>query len=409
MSEEHTLDLFDASPEAEPEAPAPQRASDPKRRKGPRVWTVAQVNQAVRVLLEEHVPPVWVVGEVAGWTRARSGHCYFTLKDERAQLKCVLFRSDAERVPTDPSEGTRIRVYGGLTLYEARGDYQMVARRVEAEDGEGLWKKAFEALRKKLEAEGLTSAERKRPLPALPTRVGVVTSISGAALRDILAGLRARAPWIHVIVRNARVQGEGSSRAVAAGVRTLGASGQVDVLIVGRGGGSIEDLWAFNEEPVARAIAECPVPVVSAVGHEVDVTIADLVADVRAPTPTAAAALVVREAGRRLDVVATVRPRLARALRSRIDRMVLRRDESAGRSERAVRVLLDRRGAKLATAAGRIHALSPLKTLERGYAVALDDGGRVVRSTEALPAGSEFTVQLPDGRVRAESRGREES
>lgn len=405
MTEEHTLDLFDASPEAEAEAPPPPREPEVRKRKGPRVWTVAQVNQAVRVLLEEHVPPVWVVGEVAGWTRARSGHCYFTLKDDRAQLKCVLFRSDAERVPTDPAEGTRIRVYGGLTLYEARGDYQMVVRRVEAEDGEGLWKKAFEALRKKLEAEGLTAAERKRPLPALPTRVGVVTSISGAALRDIVAGLRVRAPWVHVIVRNARVQGEGSARAVAGGVRTLGASGQVDVLIVGRGGGSIEDLWAFNEEPVARAIADCPVPVVSAVGHEVDVTIADLVADARAPTPTAAAALVVREAGRRLDVVATVRPRLARALQSRIDRMVLRRDESSGRSERAVRVMLDRHRAKLASIAGRVHALSPLKTLERGYAVALDSDGLVVRSTEALPTGSDFTVQLPDGRVRAESRG----
>lgn len=397
----YTIDLFDE------DDPPPEPVVVPKaKRKGPRVWSVAQVNKAVRILLEENVAPVWVGGEVAGWTRARSGHCYFTLKDEAAQLKCVFFKSDAERVPTDPAEGDRVRVYGGLTLYEARGDYQMVARRVEAEDGEGQWRKAFEALRAKLEAEGLTDPDKKRALPALPTTVGVVTSTSGAALRDIVAGLRARAPWVHVVVRNARVQGDGASRSVAEAVRTLGHSGRVEVMIVGRGGGSIEDLWAFNEEPAARAIAECPVPVVSAVGHEVDVTIADLVADVRAPTPSAAAAMVVQAAGRRLDAVAALRPRYRRALQSRIERLVLRRDETSRRSERAVLARVERGKGRLMTVAGRLNALSPLKTLERGYAVALDGKGAVVRGTEGLPAGASFTLRVSDGSVQAQSLGK---
>ena len=180
-----------------------------------------------------------------------------------------------------------MRAFGGLTLYEARGEYQLVVRRLETEDAEGLWRLAFERLRSKLEAEGLLAPERKRELPRFPEAVGVVTSLAGAALADILTVVRRRAPWTRVIVRGARVQGEGSAEEVAEAIRALGASGLVDVLIVGRGGGSLEDLWAFNEEVVARAIVACPVPVISAVGHEVDVTICDLVADVRAPTPSA--------------------------------------------------------------------------------------------------------------------------
>jgi len=397
---DHTLDLFDDDSEPETESP---HMGPPRR--GPRVWSVTQVNQAVRLLLEDRIPPVWVVGEVAGWTRARSGHCYFTLKDEVSQLKCVLFRADADRVPTDPAEGTRVRAYGALTLYEARGDYQMVARRLETEEGEGTWKKAFEELRRKLELEGLTSPDRKRALPDLPTTVGVVTSITGAALRDMVAGFRSRAPWVRVLVRNARVQGEGSSESVAAALRTLSGSGLVDVVIVGRGGGSIEDLWAFNEEPVARAIAESAVPVVSAVGHEVDVTIADLVADVRAPTPTAAATLVVQAAGRRLDALAALRPRYRRALQSRIERMVMRRDDTGRRAERAMAAALLGGRARATLLAGRLNALSPLKTLERGYAVALDPAGRVVRSRKALPAGASFLLKFADGKIAAESRG----
>jgi len=366
---------------------------------------VTEVNRSIRTLLEESVPPVWIAGEVAGWTRARSGHCYFTLKDEASQIKCVLFRTDSARLTQDPSEGTRVRVYGGLTLYEARGDYQLVARRLEQEQGEGDWRRAFEQLRRQLEAEGLLAPERKRPLPALPGVIGVVTSADGAALRDILVGLGSRAPWVRVLVRAARVQGEGSATEISRAIQALCQSGQPDLLIVGRGGGSIEDLWAFNDEGVARAIAASTVPVVSAVGHETDVTISDLVADLRAPTPTAAATLAIQSAARRLDNLPTLRPRLERGLRSRLDRVRVRTARGGERLAASTQRLLDRRRAQAGALAGRLDALSPLRTLERGYAVALDERGAVVRRTSHLPAGAAFTLRLPDGILGAQSTG----
>ena len=282
----------------------------------PRVWSVTQVNRAVRSLLEDTIESLWISGELANWTRARSGHCYFTLKDEQAQLRCAMFKTEAATLPADPEEGTTVRAFGGLTLYEARGEYQLVVRRLEAEDAEGLWRQAFERLRSKLEAEGLLAPERKRALPRFPEAVGVVTSLAGAALADILTVVRRRAPWTRVIVRGARVQGEGSGDEVAEAIRALGASGLVDVLIVGRGGGSLEDLWAFNEEVVARAIVACPVPVISAVGHEVDVTISDLVADVRAPTPSAGAETAVKDGEGLSDALGVTRTRMSGALRA---------------------------------------------------------------------------------------------
>ncbi|NNL30891.1 MAG: exodeoxyribonuclease VII large subunit, partial [Gemmatimonadetes bacterium] len=313
MTDDGSLDLFDdldgpddgseggASPTSPDErASAIRDASRPdpldqadENPPEPKVWSVSQVNRAVRGLLESSVEPLWVGGEVANWTRSRAGHCYFTLKDDRAQLKSVMFAREAERLPTDPDEGNQVRVFGDLTLYEARGDYQMVVRRLEADGADGLWRKAFEELRARLKAEGLLEPELKRPLPRYPRTVGVVTSPTGAAFRDVLSVLTRRAPWVRVVLRGSRVQGEGAANEIADAVRRLDESGLADVLIVGRGGGSLEDLWAFNEEPVARAIAGCTTPVVSAVGHEVDVTISDLVADLRAPTPSAAAESVV--------------------------------------------------------------------------------------------------------------------
>ena len=219
----------------------------------PKVWTVTEVNRSVKEMLEDFLPPLWVSGEVANWTAHRSGHRYFTLKDDQAQIRCVMFRSDARLLPIDPDDGMNVRVFGGLTLYEARGEYQLTVRRLEAQDADGLWRLAFEKLRKKLDAEGLLDPRRKRPLPRFPRTVGIVTSTTGAALRDILTVLRRRAPWTRVVVRACRVQGEGAAVDVADAIRVLAASGRVDVMIVGRGGGSIEDLWAFNEEPVARA------------------------------------------------------------------------------------------------------------------------------------------------------------
>ena len=393
----------------------------------PRVWSVTQVNRAVRVLLEDTIESLWISGEVANWTRARSGHCYFTLKDEQAQLRCVMFKTEAASLPGDPEEGTTLRALGGLTLYEARGEYQLVVRRLEAEGAEGLWRQAFERLRSKLEAEGLLAPERKRALPRFPEAVGVVTSLAGAALADILTVIRRRAPWTRVIVRGARVQGEGSAEEVADAIRALGGSGLVDVLIVGRGGGSLEDLWAFNEEVVARAILACPVPVISAVGHEVDVTISDLVADVRAPTPSAAAETVVKDGDGLDDALGISRTRMSGALRAIASRrrevlglrlsqlrhsgvgLVRPRrevvDRAGDRMESAIRGLATFKRARLTEVAGKMDVLSPLATLRRGYALPQDGDGRILRSIEAFKEGDRFALRVSDGSVPCEVQG----
>ena len=394
---------------------------------GPKVWSVSQVNRAVRGLLEDSVEPLWVGGEIGSWTRSRAGHCYFSLKDERAQLRAVMFSREARKLPTDPDEGTKVRAFGDLTLYEARGEYQMVVRKLEAEGAEGLWRKAFEELRKRLEAEGLLAPERKRRLPRYPRCVGVVTSPTGAALRDVISVMARRAPWSSILLAGSRVQGEGASSEIAAALRRLDASGRADVIIVGRGGGSLEDLWAFNEEPVARAIAACETPVVSAVGHEVDVTIADLVADARAPTPSAAAEAVVpdgvalleqlrrtperlgrglRRAGqRRREAVADRLVRLGRAMERRLVPTRQAVSLGADRLERRMTTLATDRRSRLSALSGRLEALSPLSTLARGYSVARTPEGRVLRSVDDLQPGTRFHLRVADGTVEAESLG----
>jgi len=425
VSDDLSLDLFpEGFPEEDQEPEPVETAPEPP---GPKVWSVSQVNRAVRGLLEETVEPLWVGGEVGGWTRSRPGHRYFTLKDDRAQLRCVMFAREAVGLPGDPDEGSRIRAFGELTLYEARGDYQLVVRRIEAEGAEGLWRIAFEKLRAKLEAEGLLDPSRRRPLPAHPMCVGVVTSLEGAALRDIVSVLQRRAPWTRLVVRGTRVQGEGASLEIAKALRTLGSSGLADVIIVGRGGGSVEDLWAFNEEPVARAIAECPVPVVSAVGHEVDVTIADLVADLRAPTPSAAAEAVVPDGQTVAAALRRIPERLGRALRgvsdrrrarvesrlARLARAMERRfgpprqtvDRALARLERGARSKAEERRRRLGALAARLEALSPLGTLDRGYAVARTADGRVLKGLADFPRGARFHLRVTDGTVEAESLG----
>jgi exodeoxyribonuclease VII large subunit len=393
----------------------------------PKSWSVSQVNRAVRLLLEDTVEPLWVSGEVANWTRARSGHCYFTLKDEKAQLRCAMFRSEAQMLPIDPDEGMSIRAFGRLTLYEGRGEFQLVARRLEGEGAEGLWRLAFEKLRAKLEEEGLLDPELRRPLPRFPDRIGVVTSPTGAALRDILSVVRRRAPWTKVVLRGTRVQGEGAAQEIADAIRVLGRPEHVDVLIVGRGGGSIEDLWAFNEEPVARAIADCPVPVVSAVGHEVDVTIADLVADLRAPTPSAAGEAVVPDAGELVRGLSGVEGRLrsalggavgrrrrrlgiaSRALGLGAQRLVRpRREElkwALDRMARSMRGRMETARGSLGGLAATMDVLSPLSTLRRGYAIPMGAEGRILRSVAELGAGVEFSLQVADGSITCESHG----
>ncbi len=275
-----------------------------------RTWTVAELIREVNTLLEQGFSGIWVEGEVTNTSRSARGHLYFTLKDETAAVDCVMWGSRAGRLKFRAEDGLAVLALGSLTVYPQRGRFQLVVDDLQPQ-GQGALQLAFEQLKARLAGEGLFADERKRALPALPQRVGIVTSATGAALRDMLKVLR-RFPHVRVVVAPARVQGDGAAAEIADALGRLGASRLVDVIIVGRGGGSLEDLWAFNEEPVARAIAACPVPVISGVGHQVDFTIADFTADLRAATPTHAAELVVAHLEEQERRLAEARRRLAR-------------------------------------------------------------------------------------------------
>ncbi|GAB4281900.1 MAG: exodeoxyribonuclease VII large subunit [Deferrisomatales bacterium] len=282
------------------------------------ILTVADLVARARGLLEQTFSWVWVEGEISNARIPSSGHAYFTLGDGRAQLRAVCFRSTLRLLRLRPEDGLRVLARGRLTVYEARGDIQLVVEDMEPQ-GEGLARLELEALKRRLAAEGLFDEGRKRPLPPLPRAVGVVTSPTGAAIRDILQVLRRRAPGVHVYVAPARVQGEGAAEEIRRALALAGAHPEVEVVILGRGGGSAEDLGAFNDEALVRAVAACPVPVIAAVGHEIDVTLVDFAADLRAPTPSAAAELAVREWGRWADEVRRGEEALVRAYRGRIE------------------------------------------------------------------------------------------
>jgi len=256
-----------------------------------RIYSVSELTGSIRELLESSFGDLWIEGEISNCRAWNTGHVYFTLKDSGAQIKAVMFRSAVRYLKFKLEDGQHVIARGRLGVYDPKGEYQLVCEHVQPR-GAGALQVAFEQLKKRLQGEGLFDTARKRPLPVLPAKIGIVTSLDGAALRDILKVLGRRHATAHVVIRPARVQGEGAAAEIAAGIRELAKVRGVDVLIVGRGGGSMEDLWAFNEEPVARAIQFCPVPVVTAIGHEVDFTIADFVADLRAPTPSAAAEMV---------------------------------------------------------------------------------------------------------------------
>src|SRR3989441_4570768 len=281
-------DLFDQlfeeddEPQPEPAAPAPVR----------RVLTVTDLTIKIRDLLETELFEVWVEGELSNCRVWNTGHLYFTLKDDRSQLRGFMFKTALRYLKFKPTDGTRVVARGKISVYEPKGEYQLVCEHLEPQ-GLGALQLAFEQLKKRLQQEGLFDPTRKRALPALPRKIGIVTSLDGAAIRDIIKVLRRRYTNAHLVICPTRVQGEGAALDIARAMRAIGKVPGVDVVIVGRGGGSIEDLWAFNEEVVARAIGGCPVPTISAVGHETDVTIADFVADLRAPTPSAAAEMVV--------------------------------------------------------------------------------------------------------------------
>jgi exodeoxyribonuclease VII large subunit len=434
-----------------------------------RSLTVSELTARIRDLLAKNFVDVLVEGEISNCREAQSGHIYFTLKDDKAQVKCVWFRQQMRGVKFRPQDGLKVTVRGSIGVYESRGEYQIYVETMDPA-GRGALQLAFEQLKRKLEAEGLFDAKNKKPLPRLPSRIGLITSPKGAAVRDVVRILRRRFPNVHLMLVPVRVQGEGAAGEIARAVRFFNQRQNVDVLIVARGGGSMEDLWAFNEEVVARAIFESVIPVISGVGHETDFTIADFVADVRASTPSAAAEIVVqtrrefdehvvrlkRALGEQLRYRISVlsrrvhelgarrgfrRPfdllrqrrqrsdemtaRLAQGLRQRLE-LARRRFTLAHlriarfdfRSRIAtVRLRVEKRSAELGVRAERLlrakrerierlrlqlQERGPLKVLERGYAIATDATGNVLRSTDQVAIGDPVAIRLHRGEIGAE-------
>ena len=402
------------------------------------VLSVSQLNQRVRALLENQFELLWVSGELSGVKKAASGHWYFCLKDPTAQVDCAMFARRAQFLDFRPEDGMRVEVRARVTLYEQRGSYQLVVEEIR-KAGLGALYEAFEKLKAKLEAEGLFRAARKRAIPRFPRAIGIVTSPQAAALRDLLTTLRRRARMVPVIVYPAQVQGDGAGAQLARAIALASRRAECDVLIVGRGGGSLEDLWGFNEEVVARAIAACAIPVVSGVGHETDFTIADFVADLRAATPTAAAVAaspdrealalevaalrrrLARDARRTLDVRAQRLDSLARRLLTPAQRLERERQGLAQLARRLRRALpdiaarrrelervarriasagartLEERGRRTAASGTALRHLDPTQVLDRGYSIVRDPDGHVRRSSAGLATGNALDITFAEG------------
>jgi exodeoxyribonuclease VII large subunit len=361
--------------------------------------SIATLTLATRDILEGAVEALWVRGEVVGLKEHRKGHWYFTLKDESAQIRCVMWATDARRALAAPDEGMTVIALGKLTVFAGRGELQLRILRIDS-SGDGLWRKAFEKIHRKLEAEGLFAVERKRALPMLPTTVAVVTSTDGAALHDIVSVIRRRCPITTVVVAHATVQGEGAAGSIVAALHRVARWGKADVVILGRGGGSREDLWAFNDERVVRAAAGMPVPVISAVGHEVDVTLCDLAADQRAATPSAAAESAVPRLADLVRHVQLLGTDLREAALAQVESARERLMNAGAAVTRAASQPVERRRLLLEGMAGKLHALSPLATLARGYAVLTDGEGSPVTTVERLEPGDVLVARLKDGRIR---------
>ncbi|MCB9546308.1 MAG: exodeoxyribonuclease VII large subunit [Myxococcales bacterium] len=415
----------------------------------PTPLTVGQLSRRLKAFLEGEFARVRVLGELSKVFVSTRGHVYLTLKDEASRVECVVYASTVRTLAHRPDEGSLVLVEGDVSFYEPRGTVQLVVTWIEPA-GQGRLQAAFDALKAQLLTEGLFAPERKRALPFLPRAVGVVTSAVGAARRDIEAVIQRRSPQIPIVISPCTVEGVDAAPDIVRALKVLGRRPDVDVIIVGRGGGSLESLWAFNTEMVARAIAACPKPVISAVGHETDTTIADLVADRRAPTPSAAAELAVPERDALLYTLALQERRLARALEARVERAGRRLERAVSRLEASTRArivarrrsleVLRRRlaaaepGARLARSRGRLEgaqarlhragerrlvaarealslalarleALSPLSVLARGYSITRQ-GGRVVRRFDAVVAGDELEILLETGRLQAVVTGR---
>jgi len=414
-----------------------------------KIYSVTELTRKIKSTLENAVGEVWIEGELSNVRRPSSGHMYFTIKDEKAQIAAVLFRGSQRGMSFVPSDGILVRAFGEITVYERNGNYQVIVRRLE-EGGKGSLQAQFEKLKEKLREEGLFDESRKQPLPALPQHVGIVTSATGAAVRDILNVVSRRFPNLHIVIAPVSVQGQSAASEITAAIDTLNRVGGFDVVIVGRGGGSLEDLWCFNEETVARAIARSRIPVISAVGHEIDFTISDFVADVRAPTPSSAAEIVVgrkdafeealRERSRALvravrEAALRCRNRLLRAggsyvfqeprnlvLRGRqnLDSLHVRMKHGMRGRIRETRQRVDDAGLRLlhSTRMGRrgagqelrrletqLRALSPVAVLERGYSITYDaKTGGIVRSITGVKTGCSLRTRVTDGDILSETR-----
>jgi exodeoxyribonuclease VII large subunit len=415
-----------------------------------RVYTVSELTRSIRGTLETKFGAVWVQGEISNYKLYPSGHQYFTLKDQRAQIGCVIWRDTMAPVRQPLADGAQVQVYGTVTVFEARGQYQLNVQILQPR-GVGVLQAKFEALKRKLEAEGLFAAERKRPLPKFPRRIGIITSPSGAAIRDMLNVLRRRAPWLQILINPVRVQGSGAAQDIAVAIRELAmpneAFAPVDLIAVTRGGGSIEDLWEFNEEIVARAIFNSAVPIVSAVGHEIDFTICDFVSDLRAPTPSAAAELIVpditdlqrqidgctralarqllnrvREAQQRLDHAREMLQRclahklegykrglihITRALQARSParELMMRRNRFTDLHRRLVACpghLLENAKHRFQRIEGILRVLGPDATLRRGYSITTNERGQIIRTIAAVRPKMKIRTRVSDGEFGSE-------
>ncbi|MBD3419755.1 MAG: exodeoxyribonuclease VII large subunit [Chitinivibrionales bacterium] len=382
-------------------------------------YSVADINQAVGEMIEQGNTLVWVQGELSNFKQASSGHCYFTLKDKQCRIPAVIWRSVLPRIKFTPDDGMEVMVIANLRVYQRGGYYQLDVSRMQP-SGQGALYAAFEALKKKLSAEGLFDDIHKKPLPESVRRIGVVTSKQGAAFRDIIKVLSVRAPQTDIVLSSVPVQGDGAATAIAQAIDTLNAYGNISCLIVGRGGGSIEDLWPFNEECVARAIFRSAIPVISAVGHEIDFTIADFVADVRAPTPSSAAETAVPDTRENERYFANLSKRFAYRITGYMRDCFLRYGQARARPalRKPVRLLLeyrqqidnlhDRRTraavrtvvtakTQIAHAASRLQDLSPLNVLARGYSVVQKKSGESVTRCDQLVVGEEVRLRLHKG------------
>ncbi len=389
------------------------------------IFSVRQINEYLRMKMDGDtvLSSVLVRGEISNCKLYSSGHLYFTLKDEEGQLKGVMFRSYASRLLFAPADGMRVIVHGRISVYGASGQYQLYADEMQA-DGAGSLALRFEQLKQKLAGEGLFEASRKRPLPPMPRRIGVITSPTGAAIHDMIHVMGRRYPLCQLILYPSLVQGAGAPLELISGLEFFGATGIVDLIIIGRGGGSAEDLWAFNDEQLARAVAACPIPVISAVGHESDFTICDFVADRRAPTPSAAAEIAVPNRYDLLSGLSGAEERLKKAMLHRIgagktklealsssvvfrvpERLLdvprQRTDRAADLLHRAMARDLEQKKQALSIAARRIQILDPLGTLLRGYAAVTDEAGQTVTKASQLQAGDTVSIRFSDGTRRA--------